>query len=65
MRLPFAEKDKIQVFTKGDDLVIQVDNQRRTLLLPRMLASRRLLGAAFAERRLRVAFGEKEERAQG
>lgn len=65
VRLPFAEKDKIQVFTKGDDLVIQVDNQRRTLLLPRMLASRRLLGAAFAERRLRVAFGEKEERAQG
>jgi arsenite-transporting ATPase len=65
VRLPFAEKDKIHVFTRGDDLVIQVDNQRRTLLLPRTLASRRLLGAAFADRRLRVAFGGKEERAQG
>ena len=63
LRLPFAEKDQIQVFTRGDDLVIQVNNQRRTLLLPRTLASRRLLGAAFADGRLRVAFGGKEKHA--
>jgi hypothetical protein len=31
------------------------------VVLPRTLASRRLLGAAFAEQRLRVAFGDKEE----
>jgi len=60
-RLPFAEKDKIQVWTRGEDLVVQVDNQRRHMLLPRTLASRRLLGAAFAGQRLRVGFGEKEE----
>jgi arsenite-transporting ATPase len=64
IRLPFAEKGRISVFTRGDDLVIQVDNQRRTLLLPRTLASRRLLGAAFADKRLRVAFGAKEKHAQ-
>jgi len=63
VRLPYAEKDKIQVWTRGDELVIQVDNQRRRLILPRTLASRRLLGAAFADQRLRVAFGEKEENA--
>ncbi len=63
VRLPYAEKDKIQVWTKGDELVIQVDNQRRRLILPRTLASRRLLGAAFADQRLRVAFGEKEDNA--
>jgi arsenite/tail-anchored protein-transporting ATPase len=60
IRLPFAEKDRIQVWTHGEDLVVQVDNQRRHILLPRTLASRRLLGAAFAGQRLRVAFGEKE-----
>ncbi len=65
LRLPFAEKDRIQVWSRGDDLVIQVDNQRRNILLPRTLAARRLLGASFEERRLRVAFGERERNAQG
>jgi arsenite-transporting ATPase len=64
LRLPFADKDSIQVFAQGDELVVQVDNQRRNLVLPRTLASRRLLGAAFQDRRLRVAFGEKEEHAK-
>ncbi len=62
IRLPFAEKDKIQVWAQGDELVVQVDNQRRHVVLPRTLASRKLLGAAFAEQRLRVAFGDKENR---
>ena len=63
IRLPFAEKDKIQVWAQGDELVVQVDNQRRHVVLPRTLASRKLLGAAFADQRLRVAFGDKEEHA--
>lgn len=60
IRLPFAEKEKIQVWTRGEDLVVQVDHRKRYILLPRTLASRRLLGAAFSEQRLRVAFGERE-----
>ena len=35
IRLPFAEKDRIQVWTKGEELVVSVDNQRRHILLPR------------------------------
>jgi arsenite-transporting ATPase len=62
IRLPFAEKDRIEVWTRGDELVVQVDNQRRHVALPRTLASRRLEGAAFKDQRLRVAFGEKENR---
>ena len=62
IRLPFAEKDKIQVWTKGEELVvIQVDNQRRHVLLPRTLASRELHGAAFKDQRLRVGFGAKKK----
>lgn len=62
IRLPFAEKDRIQVWTRGDELVVQVDNQRRHVALPRTLAARHLEGAAFKDQRLRVAFGEKENR---
>jgi arsenite-transporting ATPase len=64
LRLPFADKERIQVFSRGDELVVQVDNQRRNIMLPRTLASRRLLGAAYADKRLRVAFGEREKNAQ-
>jgi len=61
LRLPFAEKDRIQVFAKGDELVVQVDNQRRHLMLPRTLAGRQVKSAVFADQRLRVGFGAKEE----
>jgi arsenite-transporting ATPase len=60
IRLPFAEKERIQVFTRGDELVVQVDNQRRHLVLPRALAGRSVKSAAFADKRLRVVFGAKE-----
>jgi arsenite-transporting ATPase len=60
LRLPFAEKDRIQVWTRGDDLVVQVDNQRRHLVLPRTLAGRGVEGAAFEDVWLRVTFGRKE-----
>jgi arsenite-transporting ATPase len=60
LKLPFAQKDRIQVWTHGDELVVQVDNQKRHILMPRTLASRTLQGAAFAEGRLRVGFGGKQ-----
>jgi arsenite-transporting ATPase len=59
IQLPFAEKERIQVWTRGEELVIQVDNQRRNILLPRTLANRRLGKAVYSNRRLRVSFGEK------
>jgi arsenite-transporting ATPase len=60
LRLPFAEKERIQVFARGDELVVQVDNQRRHLVLPRTLAGRQIESAVFDEQRLRVGFGAKE-----
>ncbi len=60
LRLPFAEKDRIQVSSLGEELVVQVDNHRRHVLLPRSLAGRRVTGAVYAEARLRVSFGGKE-----
>jgi arsenite-transporting ATPase len=60
LRLPFAEKDRIEVWTRGDELVVQVDNQRRRLVLPRTLAGREVENAAFQDQWLRVTFGRKE-----
>jgi len=60
LRLPFAEKDRIEVWTRGDELVVQVDNHRRHLVLPRTLAGRGVEGAVFADEWLRVTFGKKE-----
>lgn len=61
VRLPFANKDRIEVWAKGDELSIQVDNQRRHFVLPRTLAGRPVTAAAFEEQRLRVAFGARED----
>ncbi len=60
IRLPFAEKGRLSVFTRGDDLVVQVDNQRRQVALPRSLAGRSVASAAFVDQNLRVKFGDKE-----
>lgn len=60
MKLPFAMKERLSVFTRGDDLVVQVDNQRRNLTLPRSLAGRSVASAAFVDQNLRVKFGDKE-----
>jgi arsenite-transporting ATPase len=65
LRLPFARKEGVQVWTRGDELVVQVDNQRRHLTLPRTLASRPVTGAGLVEQRLRVTFGAKEGHGRG
>jgi arsenite/tail-anchored protein-transporting ATPase len=64
LRLPFARKEDIQVFIRGEELLIQVLSQRRRIVLPRTLQSRTLQGASYVDRRLRVAFGGKERHAE-
>jgi arsenite-transporting ATPase len=65
LALPFARKDKLQVWSAGDELVVQVDNQRRHVPLPRSVASRPLVSAALNEGVLRVVFGGKEKARHG
>ena len=64
IRLPFAEKERIQVWTRGDELVVQVDNQQPP---PHAAALAGPGGASWPRpsptQRLRVAFGEKEAHA--
>ncbi len=60
LKLPFTEKDALDVWIHGDELVIRVRNFKRHIMLPRALASRRISEARFEGDRLRVCFVEKE-----
>jgi arsenite-transporting ATPase len=54
--LPFAEKGDVALRKIGLELVVRVDGQKRTILLPGALAGYRPIGAALREGSLVVAF---------
>jgi arsenite-transporting ATPase len=54
--LPFAEKGDVALRKIGLELVVRVDGQKRTILLPGALAGYRPTGAALREGSLVVAF---------
>jgi arsenite-transporting ATPase len=54
--LPFAEKGDIALKKIGAELVVRVDGQKRTILLPAGLADATTRGASFADGSLEVAF---------
>jgi len=54
--LPFARKADIALKKIGSELVIRVDGQKRTIMLPPALASFRPGEASFSEGTLRVSF---------
>jgi arsenite-transporting ATPase len=62
VELPFTSKDAINLTRHADELVLQVDGWRRTLLLPRALIEARTRGATMEGNTLRVEF---EPRTQG
>ena len=57
--IPFAEKGDIDLKKIGDELVLRVGGQKRTIILPAAMASYRPSGARFDEGALEVTF-EKE-----
>lgn len=65
LALPFARKERLQVWSTGEDLVVQVENQRRHVPLPRSVASRPLTSAALNDGVLRVVFGRREKTRHG
>jgi arsenite-transporting ATPase len=56
LRLPFASKDELELSSKNDELFIKVGPYRRTIMLPRTLASRTISAAQLEDDRLRVTF---------
>jgi len=61
MRLPFTDKESVNVWIHGDELVVKIQNFKRNIVIPRTLASREIREAKFEEGTLRIAFEEKGE----
>jgi arsenite-transporting ATPase len=60
IRLPFTEKQEIDMWSRGDELILTIGNIRRNVFLPRSLSSLDLLGAKYSGERLLVRFGKKD-----
>jgi arsenite-transporting ATPase len=57
LRLPFADKKDLDMWVKGDELIIQYKNFKRNIALPRALASLELKGVELKDKKLRIRFG--------
>ena len=56
LKLSFARKEDLEVATKNDELFVRVGPYRRTIMLPKVLASRRITSAKLEQDRLEVLF---------
>jgi arsenite-transporting ATPase len=62
LKLPFTAKEDLEIATKQDELFVKVGPYRRTIMLPTMLASRRIASAKLVEDRVEVLFEGGETR---
>lgn len=56
LKLPFASRAELELAVKNDELFVKVGPYRRTIMLPKTLASRTLDNAELTDDRLRVTF---------
>jgi arsenite/tail-anchored protein-transporting ATPase len=56
MPLPLASKDQIDLLQTGDELVVQVGDYKRNIILPRALATLQVAGAKLESGELRINF---------
>ncbi len=56
LELPFTAKDEISLSRHADELVLDVGNWRRNLVLPRALIGAEALGAQFEDHVLKIRF---------
>ena len=59
LSLPFTSKEELELSAKGDELFIKVGPYRRTIMLPTVLATRRISSARMADERVEIAFGKR------
>jgi arsenite-transporting ATPase len=57
--LPFTSRDAVQLTRDGDELLLQVDGLRRTIVLPRALVEAPTTGAKMEDGMLRIRFGTR------
>jgi arsenite/tail-anchored protein-transporting ATPase len=60
MRLPFADREDLDIYRKGDELHLRVGSYKRSLILPHALQRLDIRQARFVEEGLEIRFAEKE-----
>jgi len=60
LTVPFATREEISMSQVGDELVVQVGNFKRNIILPRALAGMESRGAKLDADRLSIVFGRPE-----
>ena len=54
--IPFSDKADIDLKKVGDELIVAVGGEKRTIILPSALSEQRPSGASFEQGTLRVIF---------
>ena len=60
LMLPFSKKEEVHLSQVGDELIVHVGNQKRSLILPRALAGLDSRGAKLEGDRLTIRFVRPE-----
>jgi arsenite/tail-anchored protein-transporting ATPase len=60
MRLPFTDREDLDIHRKGDELYVRVGSYKRSLILPQALQRLDIRQARFVEEGLEIRFSEKE-----
>ncbi len=59
MRLPFAEREDLDMHRRGDELFVKVGAYKRNLILPQTLQRLEIRDASFVEDRLEIRFARE------
>ncbi len=62
LKLPFLRKEDVDLFRRGEELVVSIGNFRREIVLPRALVGLEVTGAKAEEGALVVRFATREGR---
>ncbi|MEF3302055.1 ArsA family ATPase [Paenibacillus sp. GYB003] len=61
LALPFVEKEQLQLHQRGEELTVQAGPYKRKLHMPKPLLGRPIASAKFADGKLILRFGEREQ----
>jgi arsenite/tail-anchored protein-transporting ATPase len=65
MPLPLARKEQLELMQTGDELVVQLGEYKRNIILPRALATAQVAAAKLEDGELRINFVRREEQGGG
>ncbi len=59
LKLPFVSHREVDLYQKGDELIVRIGNFKRNIILPMVLARLEVVNAKFVEDKLHIRFTDK------